>query len=365
MKTLLIMICMGSLYNQVQCQDLLEEDWSRKNLKNIPASNSTNITKLNLSQNNISLDKVDQQFLLSYPGLTELDLSQNNITQLINSYFDGLSKLQVLILRNNDIISIEEKSLVGLENLKILDLSFNLITHLPANFHIPSSHLQEFYLHNNSLTNLDFGEALKDLKTPLNVTLSGNPWNCTCSLIGLSLWLNDNTVVLENEDITLCETPKNMVNYTIKAVNKADLLNCGVSSDISSTTVSILYSDNSTSLLTTSLEGTNTTSTKGNSWTFLVGVVVVGIVTSLLILAAVKFPKWYDYILSYNHHRLKEEEPYMFEEEFNVDFNMGTNDKNQDDETVVVFEQTHSFVPEDDGFIEDKYIDERDMTTES
>lgn len=95
------------------------------------------------------------------------------------------------------------------------------------------------------------------------------------------------------------------------------------------------------------------------------GVVVVGIVTILLIIAAIKFPRWYDFLLSYNHHRLKEEEPYMFEEEFNVDFDMSTNDKRRDeDETVVVFEQTHSFVPEDDGFIEDKYIDEKDMRLE-
>lgn len=104
----------------------------------------------------------------------------------------------------------------------------------------------------------------------------------------------------------------------------------------------------------------------GNSWRFLVGVVVVGIVTSLLILAAIKFPKWYDFLISYNHHRLKEEEPYMFEEEFNVDFSMSTNNKIQEEEeTVVVFEQTHSFVPEDDGFIEDKYIDEKDMRAET
>ncbi|XP_069818095.1 leucine-rich repeat-containing protein 19 [Dendropsophus ebraccatus] len=360
MKTILLLICMGSLYNQIQCQDFQESDWSGKNLTKIPKSTSTNITKLNLSQNNIILDAEDQKTLMRYENLTGLDLSQNNILELTDSYFKGLSKIEVLILRNNHITSIGVMSLVGLENLRILDLSINRITYLPVNIHIPSLQLQTFYLQDNNLSTLDIKEALKDLKTPLHITLSGNPWNCDCSLIGLSIWLNNNTVILENDNTTMCATPKNMINYTITVMNTApaDVLSCVGSSDIPSTTPSISISDNSTA----PLNGTNTTSSKGNSWTFLVGVIVVGLVTSLLILVAVKFPRWYDFILSYNHHRLKEEEPYMFEEEFNVDFDMGTNDKSRDDDTVVVFEQTHSFVPEEDGFIEDKYIDENDIT---
>lgn len=364
MKTILLMICMGSLYNQIRCQDSQESDLSGRNLTKIPTSEMANITKLNLCRNDITLNKDDQESLLRYTNLTELNLCQNNIAGLMDNYFKGLSKLEVLVLRNNHITSIGGMSLVGLENLKILDLSFNLITQLPANLQMPTSHLQALYLQNNSLTNLDITEALRGMKTPLNITLSGNPWNCTCSLISLSLWLNNNTVALENENITVCGTPDNMVNYTIKAIYNApaDPLNCDGRSDVSSTTASVVTSDKSTSLVTAFLNGTNTAPTKGNSWTFLVGVIVVGIVTSLLIYVAVKFPRWYNFILSYNHHRLKEEDPYMFEEEFNADFNMDTNGRNQDDDAVVVFEQTHSFVPEEDGFIEDKYVDERDIT---
>ncbi|XP_073399773.1 leucine-rich repeat-containing protein 19 [Dendrobates tinctorius] len=361
MKTIILMICFGSLYNQIRCQD--SQDWSGKNLKNIPKMNSTDIRILNLSQNQISLSTDDQKSLATYLNLTTLDLRQNSITRLINQYFTALSTLEVLILKNNNITSVEQMALAGLKNLKILDLSFNLITQLPGNIQIPSLDLQTFNLQSNSLSNLDIKEALKDLKSLPTLTLSGNPWNCTCSLISLSLWLNTNTVILENEESTLCAAPNNMINYTVTAVSKEQgtLLTCG-SSNVSSTTASILSADNSSSPVTTSVNGTNTTSTKGNSWRFLVGVIIVGLATSLLILLAVKFPRWYDFILSYHHHRLKEEDPYMFEEEFNVDFNMGVNDRNQDDDNIVVFEQTHSFVPEDDGFIEDKYIDERDIT---
>ncbi|XP_069621469.1 leucine-rich repeat-containing protein 19 [Ranitomeya imitator] len=362
MKTIILMICLGSLYNHIRCQDSQEENLSGKNLTNIPKMNSTDIRILNLSQNRISLSTADQKSLASYVNLTKLDLRQNAITTLRNHYFTALATLEVLILKNNQITSVDETALAGLNNLKILDLSFNLITQLPANIQIPSVNLQTFNLQNNSLSNLVIKEALRDLKRPLNLTLSGNPWNCTCSLISLALWLDTNMVVLENEDSTLCAAPDNMINHKVGAVSKAQgtLLNCSGSSNVSSSTAPILSADNSSSLVTTPVNGTNTTSTNGNSWRFLVGVIIVGLVTSLLILLAVKFPRWYDFIVSYHHHRLKEEDPYMFEEEFNVD--MGINDRSHDDENVVVFEQMHSFVPEDDGFIEDKYIDERDIT---
>ncbi|KAM4051906.1 leucine-rich repeat-containing protein 19 [Anomaloglossus baeobatrachus] len=364
MKTVILLICMGSLYNHIQCQDPTEENWSGKNLTNVPKSNSTKTRKLNLSQNEISLSPTDQQSLATYPDLTELDLSQNAITKLENKHFTALSKLEVLILKNNHISFVGEMSLDGLKNLRILDLGFNSITQLPTNIQMPSTYLQTFNLQNNRLSTLDIKEALKDLNSSLKLTLSGNSWNCTCSLINLSLWLDSSTVILENENITLCAAPENMINYTVTAVNKAEgtLLNCSSSRNVSSSIAPIPSFDNSSSPVTPSVNATNNTSAKGNSWTFLVGVIVVGLVTSLLILLAVKFPRWYDFILSYNHQRLKEEDPYMFEEEFNVDFSMGNNERHQDDENVVVFEQMHSFVPEEDGFIEDKYIDERDIT---
>lgn len=78
----------------------------------------------------------------------------------------------------------------------------------------------------------------------------------------------------------------------------------------------------------------------------------------MLIMTAIKGPVWYRHLISYNHRRLDEDEPEMFEENFSTDmcsFSAGP-DTNEND-SIVVFEQFHTFVPEDDGFIEDKYID--------
>ncbi|KAM5194582.1 leucine-rich repeat-containing protein 19 [Mantella aurantiaca] len=373
MRILLLMMWMGSVYAQFEC-NIKECSLVNSNLTEIPTNMSTEIIKLNLAQNFISLDKVSKDALQLYTNLTELNLSKNTIKSLQNDTFSGLAKLEVLILKENDITTVEELSFQGLDNLRILDLGCNRITELPTNLLLPFKQLQEFNLQNNNMTSLDIKDALKDLKTPVNITLSGNPWNCSCSLLNLSEWLSDSTVTLKNENITMCATPENMRNYTIKAIlTSPDMHKCNANETSSSATAATYSEDSTTSppstvsnwTSSTGINGTAATPTAGNSWRFLVGVVVVGIVTILLILAAIKFPKWYDFLLSYNHHRLKEEDPYMFEEEFNVDFSMSTNDKNLEDETVVVFEQTHSFMPEEDGFIEDKYIDEKDIMAES
>lgn len=91
----------------------------------------------------------------------------------------------------------------------------------------------------------------------------------------------------------------------------------------------------------------------GKSWTFLVGVLVAVTITTLLIGIVIKFPAWYRYLVSYNHSRLDEDEPEMFDDIFTTD----TFPQTPEQDSVVVFEQYHTFVPDDDGFIEDKYID--------
>ncbi|KAM4708030.1 leucine-rich repeat-containing protein 19 [Discoglossus pictus] len=367
MKILLFMVWMGSVCAQYT-NDVF--NCTGCGLTSVPTNISNTITKIYLGKNNITLNDADQKTLINNSLITELHLNDNNITILPPKLFSGLSKLEVLNLSKNSVKDIDSLLFKGLENLTTLDLSYNHIEQLPSDLSFSSQHLQALYLQHNGLSSLEVPADLKKINSSLKITLSVNPWNCDCSLTNLIKWLNGNAITLEDEALTHCATPKNMTKLTIKEA-LTDNNNCNDGSEGSVTSPPVAPSNSpkgevTTSLMTATVNGTTNTPRKGNSWTFLVGVLIVALVTSLLILFAVKFPRWYDFLLSYNHHRLKEEEPYMFEEEFSVDLNMSTSDKiREEDDTVVVFEQMHSFIPEEDGFIEDKYIEDHDVKAET
>lgn len=62
--------------------------------------------------------------------------------------------------------------------------------------------------------------------------------------------------------------------------------------------------------------------------------------------------------MSYRHRRLEENDPEMFEQEFSADMSSFPAVSDIDNEDpVVIFDKTNTFEPEEDGFIEDKYID--------
>lgn len=74
---------------------------------------------------------------------------------------------------------------------------------------------------------------------------------------------------------------------------------------------------------------------------------------------------WYNILLSYNHHRLEEHEVEPYENGLprNPSSLSQITDTNSED-TTVIFEQLHSFVVDDDGFIEDRYIDVNEVHEE-
>lgn len=95
----------------------------------------------------------------------------------------------------------------------------------------------------------------------------------------------------------------------------------------------------------------------GKSWTFLAGVLGFVLSTTLLIFTAAKCPTWYRYLISYSHRRLEENDSEMFEQEFSADTSSFPTVSDINNEDPISFEKIHTFVPGEDGFIEDKYID--------
>ncbi|XP_060124708.1 leucine-rich repeat-containing protein 19 isoform X3 [Zootoca vivipara] len=305
----------------VAASQMVKCDEAAKNYTSVPPSLDKNVSILVLSYNSITLNESDTTNLQKYMNIKQLYLSNNSISILHNFTFDKLSKLEVLDVSNNSISTVEQAAFAGLNKLNILHLQNNRIVQLDSSVFALLNSLEVLNLKNNLMRYFDAKVSLNLTE----ITLIGNPWNCSCDLLSLQSWLKTTKVTMENENGTVCMSPSSLKNHTVKT---AIITNC----------VDVHR--------------------PGKSWTFLIGVLVVVISISLLIGMVIRFPVWYRYLISYNHSRLEEDEPEMFEETYtshNCTFPHTPGTK--EEESVVVFEQFHTFVPEEDGFIEDKYID--------
>ncbi|KAE8632841.1 hypothetical protein XENTR_v10001691 [Xenopus tropicalis] len=198
-------------------------------------------------------DTVECASLENYSNLTKLQIRMSNITSLPANYFCVLNKVELLNLSHNSIQTINQSSFECLKQLKILDLSNNKLSCFPSNIKLPFKTLEALYLHNNNLTSLDITEALKGFKSPLKLTISENPWNCTCSLKKVLNWPENSTVKLED---TICASPKK----TIKDIFAT------LCEDTSSTKVIVsTTTKNTTAFQPESFNGTTSEPRKGKS----------------------------------------------------------------------------------------------------
>ncbi|XP_004638607.1 leucine-rich repeat-containing protein 19 [Octodon degus] len=337
---------------------------TEKNYSLIPADINNNVTILDLSYNQITLDLTDTQVLQMYFLLTELYLIKNNIIILHSNSFRNLSNLETLNICRNSINVIKQNAFVGLNKLKQLHLCQNKILQLDPGIFVPVNNLKLLNLQGNLLHYFEEPQ-LFHLEI---IILYGNPWNCSCSLLNLQSWLNTSGVILENENITMCNYPEVLKCYSIKTVPYTDECHTNFTLPITedhyinfqSVTNSTFHS--SLSNLTRNSEHVPL----GKSWVFLVGVVVTVLLTSLLIFIAIKCPMWYNFLLSYNHHRLEEHEAEAYEDSFTENSNSHSQiPETNSEDTTVIFEKLQSFVIDDDGFIEDKYIDTHELCEEN
>ncbi|XP_067409271.1 leucine-rich repeat-containing protein 19 [Emydura macquarii macquarii] len=378
MKITWLIIWIGVLFSNpvtAECNitsQLVTCEESAKNYSSIPTFLSENVTILYLNNNSITLNDTDKKILQRFINLTELYLNENAITVLHNNSFCNLVKLTILDISHNCISTIEQAAFTGLNQLSKLYLNHNKISQLDSDTFTTVKTLMVLSLADNLLKYFDVKASFK----LITVTLNGNPWHCSCGLLSLRKWLNTSNVTMENENNTLCAYPDVWNKSSIKTA-PIQTTNCySRRGSLAITTPSTsAISPKITVILTSSLTSSNNSIRNnashadsppvGKSWAFLLGVLVFVLTTSLLILIAVKFPLWYHYLISYNHHRLEEYEPDMFEEEFTTDmstFPPISNTTEQD--SIVVFEQTHTFVVDEDGFIEDKYIYDPELTEE-
>ncbi|XP_067886628.1 leucine-rich repeat-containing protein 19-like [Heterodontus francisci] len=301
-------------------------DYSGKNLTLIPYDLPANTTKLNLTNNSISLIYHDVQILSKLAQLKELYLGYNLICNLPPGALNNLKKLAVL------------------------------------------------ELHNNCLTNVD-----RDAMKPLNLsrlTLYGNQWNCSCGLLGLQMWLNESKVHLGYPNITTCETPEEMQLRTIRTalIKKNGCFLDSASSQDSAIAKSTLDTNLSKNMHNAALQSPvtsqNTTGNQtdgsdqskfGKSWKFVVGVMATSICISSILVLFVKCIKWYDCLFAYHHHRLQEE-PELFMEKTSIEAGINSDPQasrktENSDQQTEVRTTIYNLSEDDDGYIEDGYID--------
>ncbi|NXU16245.1 LRC19 protein, partial [Pardalotus punctatus] len=335
---------------------------SAKNLFNIPNNLLQNITKLSIKNNKITLKDHDREILGHFINLTELHLNENNITVLYNYSFYNLEKLITLDISNNSISIVHKAAFAGLNQLSVLNLSYNMIAQLESDTFTSLESLTVLNLQCNFLKYFHIKSSFKLTK----IVLAGNPWICSCDLLDLQIWLTASNVTLENESNTTCTFP-NMEKISIKmaAIQPADckIEKTSLENTVTSTpAVNFRSSALITALTPNNITGNNGTHAElpliGKSWTFLAGVLGFVLSTTLLIFTAVKCPAWYHYLISYRHRRLEENGSEIFEQEFSADMSSSPSvSGTSSEEPIVIFEKVHPCGDEEDGFIEDKYID--------
>ncbi|KAL8180828.1 UNVERIFIED_CONTAM: SLIT and NTRK-like protein 4 [Gekko kuhli] len=197
-----------------------------------------NAKKLHVNGNYIK--DVDISDFAEFDGLDLLHLGSNRIVTIKGEVFRNLTNLRRLYLNGNQIERLSPEMFAGLHNLQYLYLEYNVIREILGNTFDLMPNLQLLYLNNNLLRSLPayiFAGAplarlnlrnnhfmylpvsgvLDQLKSLTQIDLEGNPWDCTCDLVALKLWLeklNEGIVVKELK----CETPVQFANIELKSL---------------------------------------------------------------------------------------------------------------------------------------------------
>ncbi|XP_074861979.1 leucine-rich repeat and transmembrane domain-containing protein 1 [Carettochelys insculpta] len=181
-------------------------DCRNQGLVEIPSHLLSETLILQLQNNQIW--RINQNAFNETPFLKILDLSNNSLSNLSSGAFQGLQHLQVLNLTKNLLRYLDNKTFSSLPQLKELDLSSNSISNLPETLGNNTGNISLLSVKYNKLQRLDrvLLESLPNLKV---VLFRNNPWQCTCHVIGLKLWLESFLYRGGISDGVLCSTPEN------------------------------------------------------------------------------------------------------------------------------------------------------------
>uniref|UniRef100_A0A8C6VRT9 SLIT and NTRK like family member 5 n=1 Tax=Naja naja TaxID=35670 RepID=A0A8C6VRT9_NAJNA len=193
---------------------------------------ATGLDLLHLGNNRISV--IQDRAFGDLTNLRRLYLNGNRIEKLNSELFYGLQSLQYLFLQYNVIREIETGTFDPVPNLQLLFLNNNLLRSLPVGI-FSGLTLYRLNLRSNHFSYLPVSGVLDQLKSLLQIDLHENPWDCTCDVVGMKLWLEQlNTGVLVDQ--VICESPKKFAENYMRNI-KPELLCPDYSDIIVSTTM--------------------------------------------------------------------------------------------------------------------------------
>lgn len=150
-------------------------------------------------------------------NLVELDLSFNLLTSIPSHVFESIPELRELKLSGNPIHSIFKQTFQAVPQLVRLEMTGCKLNYIEGqSFQSLEDSLEWLKLDNNKLTEVD-ATAFTSLKNLHGLELTGNPWNCSCTLRDLREWMLKHNVPYDIPPT--CQNPKRLQGRSWKVLD--------------------------------------------------------------------------------------------------------------------------------------------------
>ncbi|NXJ89258.1 CA210 protein, partial [Corythaixoides concolor] len=254
-----------------------------------PSSLPSNITGLDLSFNSLVMP-AHGSLLMRFPSLRSLNLSSNALLTLSPAVFSNLGALHLLDLSSCSITYLHTDAFKGLGNLHTLLLRNNSLQELEVPFFLPLKALFHLDLQHNALFSVD-ALSLQLMEAVPQVRLEGNPWVCDCTAHPLQQWLQRRRGERKGwvaEEVAGC-TPQAFTGLAAEELQVCQRLTRHALMCLSCAAATTLPAGKG-----------------GRSWPYLVGFLVGAIGISILIALAAKCKLLHKNFASYRHRPLPE-----------------------------------------------------------